>query len=589
MLGFRLLGEKMTKNTIIAIILSTIVFLGSVFIQQKFFPAPAQSEQTVETQSENVSENNEAKKDSGLVSIENSKAEAFEEQKIVVTTKYAEIELTNRGGDIVSYKLLNHIDVDTKEGIQMVDNVTEFNRACALAFGDEKAGVLNDLFNVKKEGENTYLFTKNYSIKNEDGSTAKFILGKRYTFDPESYMFKLDVLLHGDGINNLSYTLRTAPQMGPHFNPKLNRYENRQFITFNGGKSKKQVLGTKQFKAYDKVKSYIWNGIAGKYFTQLIIPENSEKMGISYYSTLIETNDYANAQAILVRNPINENDVKDSYYMYFGPKDEKSLKIFNLAERNTWGLSGLHLNECLNSNGWLGWLETILKWIMEIINKFVHNWGVSIILMTIFIKLLMFPFTKKQSLGTLKMQEIQPKMQALQAKYKDNQPKLQEEMAKLYKDANYNPMSGCLPMLVQFLILFAMYNLFNNYFEFRGSSFIPHWIEDLSSGDTVHTLKFDIPYFGNQVRILPFIYLASQLLFGKITGNGGTTAPGTSQAQMQMMMYVMPILFFAMFYNAPAGLLLYWTVSNLFQMGQQIIINKIMKQKKAEMAVKNKK
>lgn len=579
----------MTKNTIIAIILSTIVFLGSVFIQQKFFPAPAQSEQTVETQSENVSENNEAKKDSGLVSIENSKAEAFEEQKIVVTTKYAEIELTNRGGDIVSYKLLNHIDVDTKEGIQMVDNVTEFNRACALAFGDEKAGVLNDLFNVKKEGENTYLFTKNYSIKNEDGSTAKFILGKRYTFDPESYMFKLDVLLHGDGINNLSYTLRTAPQMGPHFNPKLNRYENRQFITFNGGKSKKQVLGTKQFKPYDKVKSYIWNGIAGKYFTQLIIPENSEKMGISYYSTLIETNDYANAQAILVRNPINENDVKDSYYMYFGPKDEKSLKIFNLAERNTWGLSGLHLNECLNSNGWLGWLETILKWIMEIINKFVHNWGVSIILMTIFIKLLMFPFTKKQSLGTLKMQEIQPKMQALQAKYKDNQPKLQEEMAKLYKDANYNPMSGCLPMLVQFLILFAMYNLFNNYFEFRGSSFIPHWIEDLSSGDTVHTLKFDIPYFGNQVRILPFIYLASQLLFGKITGNGGTTAPGTSQAQMQMMMYVMPILFFAMFYNAPAGLLLYWTVSNLFQMGQQIIINKIMKQKKAEMAVKNKK
>ncbi len=579
----------MTKNTIIAIILSTIVFLGSVFIQQKFFPAPAQSEQTVETQSENVSENNEAKKDSGLVSIENSKAEAFEEQKIVVTTKYAEIELTNRGGDIVSYKLLNHIDVDTKEGIQMVDNVTEFNRACALAFGDEKAGVLNDLFNVKKEGENTYLFTKNYSIKNEDGSTAKFILGKRYTFDPESYMFKLDVLLHGDGINNLSYTLRTAPQMGPHFNPKLNRYENRQFITFNGGKSKKQVLGTKQFKPYDKVKSYIWNGIAGKYFTQLIIPENSEKMGISYYSTLIETNDYANAQAILVRNPINENDVKDSYFMYFGPKDEKALKIFNLAERNAWGLSGLHLNECLNSNGWLGWLETILKWIMEIINKFVHNWGVSIILMTIFIKLLMFPFTKKQSLGTLKMQEIQPKMQALQAKYKDNQPKLQEEMAKLYKDANYNPMSGCLPMLVQFLILFAMYNLFNNYFEFRGSSFIPHWIEDLSSGDTVYTLKFDIPYFGNQVRILPFIYLASQLLFGKITGNGGTTAPGTSQAQMQMMMYVMPILFFAMFYNAPAGLLLYWTVSNLFQMGQQIIINKIMKQKKAEMAVKNKK
>ena len=209
--------------------------------------------------------------------------------------------------------------------------------------------------------------------------------------------------------------------------------------------------------------------------------------------------------------------------------------------------------------------------------------------MTILIKLLMFPFTKKQSLGTLKMQEIQPKIQAIQAKYKDNQQKLQQEMAKIYKDNGYNPMSGCLPMLVQFLILFAMYNLFNNYFEFRGSSFIPNWIEDLSSGDSIYTLKFDIPFFGNQVRILPFIYLASQLLFGKITGNGGTAAPGTSQAQMQMMMYVMPVMFFVMFYNAPSGLLLYWTVSNIFQMGQQIIINKTMKQKKAELAAKKNK
>ena len=102
-------------------------------------------------------------------------------------------------------------------------------------------------------------------------------------------------------------------------------------------------------------------------------------------------------------------------------------------------------------------------------------------------------------------------------------------------------------------------------------------------------MKFDIPFFGNQVRILPFIYLASQLLFGKITGNGGTAAPGTSQAQMQMMMYVMPIMFFVMFYNAPSGLLLYWTVSNIFQMGQQIIINKTMKQKKAELAAKKNK
>lgn len=578
----------MNKNTIIAIVLSTIVVLASLILQPMLFPNTANNV----AESENVTEETSAvkveeeKKDLSLI-VEDESDKNVEEQFFEITTKNAQIVLTNRGGDMISYKLLNHIDVDTKDGIQMVDNVSKTNRACAVAFGDVNSPINNEIFNVTHKDENVYFFTKSISIKKEDGSVSKIILGKRYTFDPESYVFKLDILIHGDDIENLVYTLRTSPQIGPHFDPKLNRYENRQFISFNGEKAKRQVISAKQFKSYNK--DYLWNGIGGKYFVNLVVPLNPEKMDNSYYSTLInEENNYSNAQAICVRKPFSE-DVEDSYYMYYGPREEKSLKIFNVAENNSWKLSGLKLNECLNSNGWLGWLETILKWFMEVINKFVHNWGVSIIIMTILIKLLMFPFTKKQSLGTLKMQEIQPKIQAIQAKYKDNQQKLQQEMAKIYKDNGYNPMSGCLPMLVQFLILFAMYNLFNNYFEFRGSSFIPHWIEDLSSGDSIYTLKFDIPFFGNQVRILPFIYLASQLLFGKITGNGGTAAPGTSQAQMQMMMYVMPVMFFVMFYNAPSGLLLYWTVSNIFQMGQQIIINKTMKQKKAELAAKKNK
>ena len=578
----------MNKNTIIAIVLSTIVVLASLILQPMLFPNTANNV----AESENVTEETSAvkveedKKDLSLI-VEDESDKNVEEQFFEITTKNAQIVLTNRGGDMISYKLLNHIDVDTKDGIQMVDNVSKTNRACAVAFGDVNSPINNEIFNVTHKDENVYFFTKSISIKKEDGSVSKVILGKRYTFDPESYLFKLDILIHGDDIENLVYTLRTSPQIGPHFDPKLNRYENRQFISFNGEKAKRQVISAKQFKSYNK--DYLWNGIGGKYFVNLVVPLNPEKMDNSYYSTLInEENNYSNAQAICVRKPFSE-DVEDSYYMYYGPREEKALKIFNVAENNSWKLSGLRLNECLNSNGWLGWLETILKWFMEVINKFVHNWGVSIIIMTILIKLLMFPFTKKQSLGTLKMQEIQPKIQAIQAKYKDNQQKLQQEMAKIYKDNGYNPMSGCLPMLVQFLILFAMYNLFNNYFEFRGSSFIPHWIEDLSSGDSIYTLKFDIPFFGNQVRILPFIYLASQLLFGKITGNGGTAAPGTSQAQMQMMMYVMPVMFFVMFYNAPSGLLLYWTVSNIFQMGQQIIINKTMKQKKAELAAKKNK
>src|SRR5574344_3019344 len=138
-------------------------------------------------------------------------------------------------------------------------------------------------------------------------------------------------------------------------------------------------------------------------------------------------------------------------------------------------------------------------------------------------------------------------------------------------------------MLFQFLVLFAMYNLFNNYFEFRGAMFIPGWIPDLSTGDVVKTFNFNIPLIGNQLRLLPVIYVATQLLSGKITQYGQAGASGQSQATMKFMMYGMPLMFFFMFYNAPAGLLLYWLTSNVLQIFQQLIINKLMKEKREEM------
>ena len=220
---------------------------------------------------------------------------------------------------------------------------------------------------------------------------------------------------------------------------------------------------------------------------------------------------------------------------------------------------------------------------MELIHRAIPNWGVAIILLTIILKLLLFPLSKKQQMGTLKMQELQPKLIAIQNKYKDDQQKQAIELQKLYKEAHYSPTSGCLPMILQMLVLFAMFDLFNNYFEFRGAMFIPGWIPDLSLGDSVYTLKFNIPLLGNQIRILPVIYLVSQLFFGKITSNGGMT-DGAGSGMMKFMTYGMPIIFFFLFYNAPSGLLLYWTVSNLFQMAQQLIINSLMNKKKAEMA-----
>ena len=583
----------MDKNTIWAIVLSTVVIIASYLILPKFFPGlnPAFGRQAANTQTEEVAEPQELNLESSVIS-ETSENEAFAdseaeeegqpalvEQKYTIRTDKVEAVFTNKGGDIISYKLLDHKDMDTDDFVQISDNVNSKNRTCAIAFGKADAKIIDEIFNTETDGK-SITFTKTMNVNGK-----KTTLRKVYSFMDGEYVFKLDVLIHtadsnGLDIGGTAYTIRTSPQIGPHFNPKQNRYERREFIAYNGNKYKKIMLSNGQFKEYDK--DFIWSGIAGKYFVELLIPSAAENVKTSWYSSKIEINDYANAQAFVERTAFSGSDINDTYYMYFGPRNDKDLKRYNVAENNGWNLGGKKVTQALQTSGWLNWLEKILKVVLEFLNKLVHNWGLSIIIMTILLKILMFPLSKKQSMGSLKMQDLQPKLKALQEKYKNDQQKLQQETSKLYQQAGYNPASGCLPMLFQFLVLFAMYNLFNNYFEFRGAMFIPHWIPDLSTGDVVKTFNFNIPLIGNQLRLLPVIYVATQLLSGKITQYGQTAAPGQSQATMKFMMYGMPLMFFFLFYNAPSGLLLYWLTSNVLQIFQQLIINKMMREKRAE-------
>ena len=590
----------MDKNVVWAVVLSTVILIGSFMLQPILFGKAEVEEPTpieyVEENTDTATNGSETVDFGNEIIAENAEddvlvEESLKEEKITINTNKAEIVFTTLGGDIVSYKLKEHEDTDTNEGVQLSDSINDFNRTCAISLGGADSMIIDKVFSYEKIDNYTILFKTNMKVKDTNGVVKSFALGKKYSFKENENMFKLEILIHGldnmRGLNfdGVAYSLRTSPQIGPHFNPKENKYENRQFLAHNGNKTKKIILTSNEFKKYEK--PYIWVGIAGKYFEELIIPEDSTTMGLSYYSSKVEANDYSNAQAIVERKAFAESDVQDTYYMYFGPRNEKDLKIYNVAENNAWGFGGKRLTDSLQSSGWLSWLEIVLKWCLEMIQKIVKNWGVAIIIMTILLKVLLFPLSKKQSLGTLKMQQLQPRMQELQEKYKDNQPKLQAETTKLYQESGYNPASGCLPMIFQFLLLFAMYNLFNNYFEFRGASFIKGWIPDLSAGDSVYTFKFNIPFLGNQLRLLPIIYVISQLLFGKITNNGGM-ANSQSAGMMKFMTYGMPLMFFFLFYNAPSGLLLYWTVSNIFQMGQQIVINKMMAKKKVEMGINTK-
>ena len=577
----------MDKNTVWAIVLSSLVLLVFTFLQPIVNPVT-----TVPTTTEVV----EPIEESTVTAVESSNIgepdyledEYFIEENFTITTNNVKVTFTNRGGDIIGYELLNHKDGDAY--IQMADNITESNRAFSVSFGDASKPIIEDIFNTKIIDDYTIGFYKPYTVRNSDGTESSFTFVKQYTFLPDEYVFKLDIRVENItnaksfNFDDVAYTLRTSPQIGPYYDKKKDRYENRTFMTYNGEKAKKQVLAENASKIYDKAVD--WTGVSGKYFSILVAPMNTSSIGDVTYSTALEVDNYANAQVKISRNPIMDSSSLDTYYVFVGPRTDSVLGMYNKAEDNGWKLSNIRFDDALQTSGLFSWLEKALKWIMEILYKIVPNWGVSIILMTILLRLVLFPLTKKSTLASLKMQEVQPRMTEIQTKYKNNPEKMNQEMAKLYQETGYNPVSGCLPMLIQLPLIIAMFNLFNNYFEFRGAMFIPGWIPDLSVGDSVYTLNFNLPLLGNQIRILPVIYLISQLVYGKFSS---ATTAGANATQMKIMMYAMPICFFFVFYSAPSGLLIYWTISNVLTLVQQIFLNKIKNAKQAEMDAKKSK
>lgn len=590
----------MEKNTKWAIGLSVLVLVVSLVIQfavvvpkqqaayeQQQIEQAAAAKEKEEKQEQVKNQISSVEKKTDTVS---KTEEVIPEQKYTIKTDKIEVEFTNKGGDIISYKLLEHKDKDTDSAIQMADSITSSNRAFALSFGGKDNSIINDTFSVKKVGENTIIFTKDFENKDVLGNVHKFTLLKRYEFMPGEYAFKMGIGIRtydsfGLDLEGAAYTLRTSPQIGPHYDIKKNRYDVRQVL---GERNKKRLKKNLSNKVYSW--EYEWAGVGGKYFTILIKPEDTSTMSNNIICSTDSETDYINSQVFLTRNAIKAGDpvtVEDSYTVYIGPRSETEYKRYNNAEDNGWGISNARFNYAVQSTGFLVWLEVPLKWALEMIQKLVKNWGIAIIILTIILRLLLFPLSKKSAEGTLKMQQLQPKLRELQEKYNDNKPKLNEEMGKLYKEAGYNPMSGCLPMILQMFILFALYNVFNNYFEFRGATFVKGWIDDLSVGDSILSWDKQIPLLSsftqNHLRILPIIYLVSQLLNGKVTQFGN---PGGAQSKGQtaFMMYGLPIIFFFLFYNVPSGLLLYWTVSNILQIFQQVLIQKIMMKKRAELA-----
>lgn len=412
-----------------------------------------------------------------------------------------------------------------------------------------------------------------FSQEFEDPGTGKSLtIKKTFEFKEGDYLFKVSVGIDSDSpldFGGAAYTLGFEPQIGPRFAMlKNDAYNYRRFyissIKKNGKDKKLMAKLTNGRILYEE--PFKWVDLTGKYFSSVAMPEKGDFDFIATERTQKDGVPTASSY-FLKRNATGEASIRDEVFFYCGPQLKEHLGSYYSPTANAWGLQGRNLDMVLDGGSWLSWLENILKWLLDLFHALVPNYGVAIILVTVFIKLLTYPLTKKSSASSAKMAALTPQLEELKTRYKDNPEKLNQATMELYKDEGVNPMSGCLPMLIQFPILFAFFGLINKHFELRGAMFIPFWITDLSVPDTVLTFGFNIPLLGNQLHLLPLIYTASMIYSSKLLSG---SAP--QQGSMKFMTYGMPIVFFFVLYNAPSGLLLYWTVQNGLSMLEQLIL-----------------
>ncbi|MBI3097420.1 MAG: membrane protein insertase YidC [Planctomycetes bacterium] len=343
-----------------------------------------------------------------------------------------------------------------------------------------------------------------------------------------------------------------------------------------------------------------WAGSVNKYFASLVVPRGTDDIESVSFSLITDQNAWAdrskqwareqgaapdkkvlqdwlvtsgggNVQAVLQSRsiPLPPGQTHEaSFEVFIGPKSPEVLATFEKE-----GFIGLL------DYGWFGFISKLLLGILALFHALIGNYGWAIVLLTIAVRMAIFPLSKKTQVSMYRMQKLQPKMEALRQRYDKEPQKLQQEMFKLYKEHGANPLSGCLPMLLQLPILIALYWALSLAIELRQAPWIS-WVTDLSQPDDLGALpipKFPLLLlFGPEINLtrlhlLPIIMIATWCIQQALTPK----SPDPAQAQQQKMMMFMPILFGLLMYWTPSGLILYWLTSTVMGIGEQQLIKKV--------------
>lgn len=276
--------------------------------------------------------------------------------------------------------------------------------------------------------------------------------------------------------------------------------------------------------------------------------------------------------------PLRAQMMKLRYYA--GPLEGDILKKIDAAFSDpTLGYNPDYI-AALSFHGWFTFIsEPFAKFLFILMNLFYQvtsSWGISIILLTIALRIMLYPLNGWSIKSTIKMQQIAPKVSAIQEKYKKEPKRAQMEIMNLYREKGVNPLSGCFPLLIQLPFLIGMFDLLKSTFELRGASFIPGWIDNLAAPDVVFSWNYPIIFFGTEFHLLPFLLggvMWAQQRFSA-TGPKDKNLMTDQQKQQKMMGNIMTIVFTVMFYHFPSGLNLYWLSSMSLGILQQWLMSR---------------
>jgi len=273
--------------------------------------------------------------------------------------------------------------------------------------------------------------------------------------------------------------------------------------------------------------------------------------------------------------PLRRSSEPMTFRLYAGPLDQNTLKQVDLAFTDPiTGYSPRYI-ETQSFHGWFSFISEPFAKFLYLIMNFFHtltgSWGFSIILLTVMLRVMMYPLNAWSIKSTLKLQEVSPKLKKLQEKHKKDPKKGQVEIMAFYKEHKVNPFGGCLPLIIQMPFLFGMFDLLKSTFSLRGASFIPGWINNLTAPDVLFSWSYPLPFFGTQFHLLPIIlgvvmFFQQRMAAAKSKEKGPQT---DQQKQQQKMGMIMTIVFTFMFYKFPSGLNIYWLSSMGLQMVQQ--------------------